>query len=105
MLRENATQISHAGLGLAVGTFAGPAFQFLLAHGHARSVAAEIHDGGRWSAGQRHQGLALLPGLRAGTHALDQPLDLAGRNRNAASVFQMLLGLLVAGLIGSFQAH
>src|SRR5712672_2189767 len=46
MLRENATQVGHPRLGLAVGPFAFPALQFLLAHGHARGVATEIHDGG-----------------------------------------------------------
>jgi hypothetical protein len=45
MLRENATQVGHPRLGFAIGTFAFPALQFLLPHGHARGVATEIHDG------------------------------------------------------------
>ncbi len=105
MLRENAAQVGHPRLGLALGTFAFPALQFLLPPGHARGVATEIQDGCRWGAGQRCQCLALLPGLRAGTYGLDRSLNLAGRNFNPSGVFQMLLGLLVAGLIGSFQAH
>jgi hypothetical protein len=54
MLGENATQIRHPGLGLAVGAFAVPALQFLLPHGHARGVTTEIHDGGGLGARQRH---------------------------------------------------
>src|SRR5258708_35652467 len=99
-LRESATQVGPPGLSLAVGPFAFPALQFLWAHGDARGVAAQIHDGCRLGARQRYQCLALLPGLSVGTHALYQPLDLAGRNFNTAGLFQMFLGLLVAGFIG-----
>src|ERR1035441_3893054 len=105
VLCENAPQVSHPRFGLAVGTFAFPALQFLWPHGHARGVATEIHDGCRLGAGQRRQGLAFLPGLRAGPHALDQSLDLPGRDLNAAGLFQVLVGLLVAGFIGPLQAH
>src|SRR5689334_3054056 len=100
MLRENATQVGHPGLGLAVGPFAFSALQFLWTHGYARGIAAEIHDGSRLGARQRYQCLTLLPGLGVGTHALYQPLDLPGRNLNTAGLFQVFLGLLVAGFIG-----
>ena len=71
MLRENATQVGHPRPGLAVGTFAFPALQFLLPHGHARGVATEIHDGCRLGARQGYQCLALFcqacaSGLRFG---------------------------------------
>ena len=100
MLRENAAQVGHPGLSLAVGPFALPALQFLWPHGYARGVAAEIHDGCWLGARQRYQCLALLPDLGVGTHALHQPLDLPGRNLNTAGLLQMFLGLLVAGFIG-----
>jgi hypothetical protein len=54
VLGENATQISHAGLGLAIGSLALPAFQFLRACGHPGGVAAQVHDRGRLGARQRH---------------------------------------------------
>src|SRR5262245_19396064 len=103
VLSENATQAGHPCLGLAVGILALPALQFLWPHRYTRGIAADVHD--RWwlRARQRHQGLALLPGLRAWPHALDQALDLSGRNFNAPGLSQVLLGLLVAGLIGPFH--
>src|SRR5437868_13498075 len=89
MLRENATQVGHPGLSLAVRPFAFPALQFLWAHGYTRGVAAEIHDGCRVGARQRYQCLARLPDLGVGTHRLYQPFELPGRHLTTAGLLQM----------------
>jgi hypothetical protein len=102
MLGEDAAQISLASLGGAVGLFAFASGQFLAAHGHAGAVGADIHD---WGAAKARLRLPLLPRLGVGSNPLRHALDLTGRNLNAARLGQMLLGLLIARLVGSLQAE
>ena len=46
-----------------------------------------------------------LPSLGAAAHALDHPLNLAGRHRDAAGLLQMPLGFEVSRLVGPFQTN
>jgi hypothetical protein len=50
-------------------------------------------------------GRALLPGLGAAAHALDDPVNLPRRDGHAARFFQMPLGFQIDRLIGSFQTN
>ena len=105
VLGEHTTQVHHAGLGAAIGLLTRSSFQFFFAHGNSGGVATHIQNGRGLGAGQRQQRLALLPLLGGGPHALDQPLNLAAVHLDASGVAQMLLGFLIAGGLGSLEAH
>ncbi len=101
VLSENAAQIDLAGFGGAIGLFAPTPFQLRRHHRHAGSVGADIEDRRRTGA---RLGGPFLPLLGGASHALDHPLNLAGRNDNAASLLQMPLGLQIRGFVRAFQA-
>jgi hypothetical protein len=60
---------------------AAPPFQLLRHHGHAGALAAGVENG---CVARTGLGLALLPSLRSLAHALDYPLDMSRRHRDAA---------------------
>src|ERR1035437_7032253 len=99
VLGKDTAQVNLTGLGRAIGLLAAPAFQFLRAHGHARPVPAHLQN--RCVARARLGG-PLLPSLRVGAHALDDPLNLAGGHLDAAGLFQVSLGFQVGSLVGAF---
>ena len=102
VLGEHAAQIGQAGFGAAIRLFARSSRQFFLAHGHTGAVGADIHNRHSAAAGCS---LPLLPLLGCCPDPLHHALDLPGAHVNAPGLGQMLLGLLVAGFIGSLQAN
>ena len=104
MLGEHATEVDLPGFGLPVGLFALAPLQFFPAHRDASAVGADVQDGngrGRTGGGLR---LAPLPVLRSRSYPAHQSLDLPGLHRDAPRLFQMPLGLFVAGFVCPFQA-
>src|SRR5690348_13033465 len=101
MLGKDAPQIGRAGFGATICLFAGPAYQLFFAHGHTGGVGAYVQDGGITGAGL---GWALLPSLSLGSNSLHYALDLAPVHVDAAGIPEVVLGLLVAGLVGPLQA-
>lgn len=101
VLGEDTAQIGLAGFGSAVLLFSFSTGQFLLAHGQAGAVAADIKD--RGVAGFRRR-WTFLPGLGCRADPLDQSLQLAGANVNAAGFPQVFLSLFKAGGVGTLQA-
>jgi hypothetical protein len=105
VLGENTAQIRHAGFGAAVGLFARPPLEFLFAHGHPGTIATDIQNRHGLAPLQRLEGFPILPALCCLAHRFHEPLNLASRDVDATGFLQMVLGLLVAGLIGSLQAY
>jgi hypothetical protein len=103
MLREDTSQVSLAGLGLAVGLLASTPLQLLRNHRHARAIGAQIDH--RRIAALALVGLCrpLLPLLGGITDALNHPLNLTGRNADTTGLFEVPLGFKVGRLIGAFQ--
>ena len=101
VLREDASQISLAAFGRAIGLFAFASGQFFFAHGQVGGVAAHIHDrrGARF-------GLAIAfgPSLRGRADALNGPLDLPRRDFDAAGFQQVRLRFLETRLVRPLQA-
>src|SRR6266852_9709794 len=104
MLGEDAPQVGRAGFGAAVGLLARPPFEFFFAHGQASGVSTGVENRHGLATWQRLECFPLLPLLGSGPYLLDQALNLAGGHHDASGLAQVLLGLLVTGLIGSFQA-
>jgi hypothetical protein len=67
--------------------------QFLRNHGHAGAISTDIHHGGGGALALGRFGGALLPLLGGGAHALDHPLNLPGRDADAAGVQEVSFGL------------
>jgi hypothetical protein len=101
VLGEHAPERRHARPGLAVGRFADAILEFLPAHRHSGVIRLDIENFGITGPGR-----AFLPQPRGGIRPdpQDFALDLPFPDHNAADLFEMERGLLVAGFVGAFQA-
>ena len=105
MLGEHAAQIDRPGFGWAVGGLAFAASQFFWDHRHAGAIGADIPDGPRRALALARCDGPLRPLLGGTAHALNHPLNLAGRPREAAGLVPVPLGLEVGGFVGPLQAE
>src|SRR5689334_16488031 len=105
VLGKHAPQVNRARFGRAIRLLAFSVLQLLPAHWHARGIDTYIEDRHRLAFREWLGGTALLPLLGRRSNVLYRALDLPGRYVDAARFPQMLLGFLIAGFIGSFQAN
>ena len=105
MLSEDASQVNLPGLCFAIGLLGLASSQFLRNHRHPGAISTHIHDGGLGSLALAWFCRPFLPLLGGATDPLNYPLDLTGRDRYTAGLFQMPLGFEIGGLIGSLQAE